>query len=537
MKERLAVWVLLFLATVLPQWYGGAYAAGWGGDPDEAAHVMTGLMIRDYLAAGCPWPPMRFAEQYYVHYPKVGLGQWPPFFYIVTALWTLPMPPGRLSLLLLMALISASTAAVLYEFLRRETGRSTAVAFALLLTTVPAVRQSASMVMSDGLVALLCLAAIWFYSRYLESGRLSGGLMFGTLAGLAMITKGTGIVLAAVPLLGVAAGRQWRLPRKGSFWAPAIVAIIIAGPWYAYQSVALPQNLVSWAGLGRIRAPIAGVTPQWMFGPAAWLVVPLAAAGLAASWYRTAAPSWAALGALALASWLMPSFIEAAKEPRHLLMTVAPVLAMAAAGVDVITRHRWPLWDPPPAGKRLGVIGFVLLACIATTFRIPVNPPAAFSGAAGLILSRTQAGDRILVSSESAAGEGDPIVELALREKRPGHLILRAFKMLCRTDWNSRRYRLLFSTPAEMQAELERLDVRLLIMDLRPSAGQFPHHAILKRLVAESSDAWPLLAGFPGPAGQLEVAVYGRTGDASRSRAPIEVPVRRRPGGALRENP
>ncbi len=265
-------------------------------------------------------------------------------------------------------------------------------------------------------------------------------------------------------------------------------------------------------------------------------VLPLAAAGLAASWYRTAAPLWAALGALALASSLTPVFIEAMKEPRHILMTVAPVLAMAAAGADVITRHRWPLWDPPPAGKRVGVIGLVLLACIATTFRIPMDPPAAFPGAAGLILSRAQADDRILVSSESAAGEGDLIVELALREKRPGHAILRAFKMLCRTDWNNRRYTPLFPTPAEMQAELERLDVRLLVMDLRPFGAQVPHHEILKRLVAESPDAWPLLAGFPGPAGQLEVAVYRRTGSASRSRAPIEIPVRGHLGRSLRGN-
>lgn len=31
-------------------------------------------MIRDYIANGFPASPMKFAEEYYVHYPKVAFG-------------------------------------------------------------------------------------------------------------------------------------------------------------------------------------------------------------------------------------------------------------------------------------------------------------------------------------------------------------------------------------------------------------------------------------------------------------------------------
>ena len=50
---------------------------------------MTGLMVRDYIAAGFPDSPFRFAENYYLHYPKVAIGHWPPVFYSIQAAWML----------------------------------------------------------------------------------------------------------------------------------------------------------------------------------------------------------------------------------------------------------------------------------------------------------------------------------------------------------------------------------------------------------------------------------------------------------------
>jgi hypothetical protein len=45
------------------------------------ALVTSALMIRDYLVSGFHRAPLRYAENDYVHYPKVGLGKWPPFFH------------------------------------------------------------------------------------------------------------------------------------------------------------------------------------------------------------------------------------------------------------------------------------------------------------------------------------------------------------------------------------------------------------------------------------------------------------------------
>ena len=76
-----ALAITIFAVVVALQWTHGAYQAEFGAHPDEAAHYVTGLMIRDYIAAGMPGHPMAYTQNYYNHYPKVALGNWPPLFY------------------------------------------------------------------------------------------------------------------------------------------------------------------------------------------------------------------------------------------------------------------------------------------------------------------------------------------------------------------------------------------------------------------------------------------------------------------------
>src|SRR5512137_1938426 len=106
----LALAAVLFAVAVAFQWVGGAYQSEFGSHPDEAAHYVTGLVMRDYLAAGLPGNPLTYAKQYYQHYPKVALGHWPPVFYVLQSVWTLLFTPSPASVLLLMALLTALAA-------------------------------------------------------------------------------------------------------------------------------------------------------------------------------------------------------------------------------------------------------------------------------------------------------------------------------------------------------------------------------------------------------------------------------------------
>jgi hypothetical protein len=77
------VFISIFLSVVAFQWAAGAYTADFAGNPDEPSQVVSSLLVYDYLVDGFPKQPLRFAEDYYVHYPEVAIGHWPPMFYAV----------------------------------------------------------------------------------------------------------------------------------------------------------------------------------------------------------------------------------------------------------------------------------------------------------------------------------------------------------------------------------------------------------------------------------------------------------------------
>jgi len=156
----LAVLFLCLGVQVCSLLLGGGFYSEFGADADEPSHFITGLMVRDYLAAGAASGAMRFAENYYLHYPKVALGHFPPLLYVVEAAWMLAFPPWRFSLLLLEALLLAASAALLCFPIRRETGALVAVSAPVLLILTPVVRYCASMVMAEVLCVLLVVAAV-----------------------------------------------------------------------------------------------------------------------------------------------------------------------------------------------------------------------------------------------------------------------------------------------------------------------------------------------------------------------------------------
>ena len=52
LRSTSIAFVCFFLCALLLEWRGGAFAAEFGGTADEAAHYVTSLMVRDYVASG-----------------------------------------------------------------------------------------------------------------------------------------------------------------------------------------------------------------------------------------------------------------------------------------------------------------------------------------------------------------------------------------------------------------------------------------------------------------------------------------------------
>ena len=505
------LFVLAFDAAFLWQRSGGAYDSEFGGHPDEAAHYITGLMVRDYLAAGAPGSPMTYGQTYYAHYPKVALGVWPPAFYVAQSAWTLPFTPSRTSILLLMAALAASVALLIHLSLREEYGALAAGAAALAFTCLPLVREYYSMVMAETLCAATMFAAALLWGRYLDRERPRDALLFGLCAAFAILTKGTGIALALMAPLALVFVRKWRLLRQPALWGGAAITAILAGPWtWHFRDEGRlkggweqPSPTWSWT---REALPYYGL--KFALGLTIVLSV-LALIGIVVK-LRNPGPQrgrWAAAAALIAAVYVFQAIIPCGKEARHIISALPAGIMFAVAGAALVLRGIGSAERAIPPGiarfqfRNLTFITIPLVGLALFSAVFLNRHPKGFTGfrpVAETILgaARTKP-PRILISSD-ARGEGMFISEIAMHEPRPGSTIERASKILATGSWSGDQHRETFTDTDALHRHLAAAGFDYIVLDdAIPEAKRRPYHSLLRRVLAENGDTFQLAGEYP----------------------------------------
>jgi hypothetical protein len=500
-----------------------------GSHPDEAAHFVTGLMVRDYLASGFHASPLRYADEYYQHYPKIGLGNWPPLFYVAQAVWLLVFPGGVGTVLHLVSLLACALALVTGWWLWREFGWVEAVTGAVLLTALPLVQEYSNMVMAEVLTTLLTFGAVGFFARYLEGAEWRGAVGFAVCAGLAIMTKGTGLALAWVPALAIVFTGRYGLLRRKSLWVAALLVAVIAGPWtwhfrnperagWEEPSPSLPFTRVAIAFYGREMAVALG-----------GLLAVLALAGALSLFLpRTRKPAIAVCSlAMALGAWIFQCLAPVGLEARHLTPAMPALIVVAMTGFHWLTERTrarpaiaagllavffaWPAIfhpaTPPPGYGSLGKTVAV------SPFRIPRKEWHGFEPVAEAALA---AGPRrrILVASD-ARGEGMFIADMAARDPhRPSYTVERASKILASSTWSGSGYAPLYQTPEAVLKALQTAGIDSVVLDLSPDKIP-PHEQLLLQAVTSATSGfspagkWPLTRDGQTHPGALEVYQRG----------------------------
>jgi hypothetical protein len=513
------------------QWRGGAYSAEFTGFPDEPSHYVTALMVRDYIAAGFPGNPIRYAEQYYLHYPKVSFGMWGPLFPATLGLWLL-VSAGRAWVLLGMAAVTAALAAVLARVLQKQYSLETGLLAGAALVASPLIQSSTSMVMGDNLCALLeFLACLWF-ARYLRTGKSRDSIVFGVLASLAILAKPSGVALGLLPPIAVLLTRRFALLRSRAFWYPALIVLVIAGPWQVLEVRLLAGMPRAW-------------NPAWAYPLASYLVrmigvwvFPLVIVGVVGrlGWPagREGSEIWISAAGLAIAAWVYHFALPVgAAEPRYMTAALPPALMFLAAGVHWAA-ERMPIGRPGIRAKA-AVVWTIAAAVFATqTFAIPQKRHLGFQEAAEALLARPDLRDAVILTSSEADGEGLLISEIAMREKRPGHIILRASKVLGQSDWTSRRYRLLLGTTAEVMQYLDKIPVGAVEVERGRVLYHTPHQQLLERTIHEHGGRFQLIGTYREPRGGASIDVYAVLGQRQRPRGEIEIQMPYTWGRAIR---
>jgi hypothetical protein len=510
----ISVWLLLLAVVVSLQLLGGAYRGEFGGYPDEPAHYVTSLMLRDYVVHFHFESPLRFAEDYYHHYPKVAFGHWPPFFYFVQAVWMALFTAARTSVRLQIACTTALLGFAVFREGRKLFGAALALTGALLTVCLPLVQTYSDEEMSEMLLTLMCFWSVIYFARYIHSEKLRDSFLFALFFSLAVLTKGNGWLLAAVPPIALVLTRRLTLLLRKSFWLPVASIAALCLPW---QILTMRMAQRGWEGgshpnvsytasalLGFLR-----LFPQ-ILGP---VLLGLMAVGICTCVVvpyirRSVRTEWAVLFALILAVWVFHSIIPAGVEDRKLIIAV-PAMVLFVLGGAAWIAARFPS-DTPLYRWRYVVVGGVAgLSFVVGTFQIPRVEHYGFKDAASFLAGIASSTNATVLVSSNSGGEGMLIAELAMIQPHPRETVLRGTKSLANVDWNGAGYHCNYSNSTELLRFMRDEKVGYVVLDNFAPQVKFTHDALLKKTV-EDGKMFRLVRIFPShqPSVPGEVRVY-----------------------------
>ncbi len=482
--------LVLLAVTAGFQWHSGAYRSDFGGHSDEPAHVVTGLMVRDYMAGGFldEWHPLRFAQAYYDQFPKVALGHYPPGFYLVEGLWLLPFRTPA-AVLVLCTLLSALAAWLTWRWARTVLPACSAALAAALFCLLPLVRTYTAIVMSDLLLTFFCLGAAMAFARFLKTPSARWSLAFGFLATAAILTKGAGLMLAVVPPASLLLTGKLRLLLDRRLWLAPLPVVLLAFPWMLFTRGITQEGMVE-MGLAEFATHAAAFYSEALpheFGYALPLLV-LAALCFAAYQIfrrRWLDPDEAALWSLLAGLGAIVLLIPAGVDERYLL-PAAPVFFILA--LRLLDRFSLASrFKQSPKWKFALVTIFGVIAA-AETWR-PVTK--LFTGSDKVITrivkdAPSPAGQnktRVLVSSD-ATGEGALIAAAAFQAPDRVH-ILRGSKVLSSSDWLGRDYQDKFDDPMQVSEYIRGSEIDFVVIDDGiPKQQVLPYHRLMNEVAA-----------------------------------------------------
>ena len=498
----LAVFVATLAATVALQVHGGAYEAEFTETIDESAHYVTGLLGRDYVAAGMPRPVASFYRRFADHYPNVGIGHWPPGFYVLQIVWTLPFGYWRGSMLLFMAVWNAALVTASFFLARKALPMPYALGMALMLLTIPAAQVSARSLMGEVPMALMELGAVAAFRSYLLRERAMDSALFGILATAALLTKGTGILLAIVPPFGALLSGKPGLFLRWHFWLPAAIVLTLCVPWYLNVPGALHDQVAFLGGLAYL--------PERLPGSLSYLRenvgIPAMIAALAGMVLTARAalrrerqdPVWPLAVVVVAGAILFRSFV-AVWEPRHLL-TAMPWLSLLAGKAVHFAVSR--------SGLVSGVVAAVSVIVLAVypawnVWTVPKKDHLGLDEAALSILAMPDMERAALLVISDLRGEGVFTAEIAGHERRPGHRVLRGSQVLAQTSFLGDEYVPRFRDTAAMMVYLR--SQRPLAAVLDDPKRPFPHAKLIREAIAANPAEWRKAGAQNGPRGPIEI--------------------------------
>lgn len=503
-----AIAVAIGMATMISAhaWYAGFSGA------DEPSHFLNSYFISSYIKTHLGANPLAFATDYYVHYPKISIGHWPPAYYGILGIVFLALPATYPWIFALNVLMASLPAIGVAAALVRLHGRRLALAGVVGYMLTPLVAEGQIMFMVDQPLAACLLAATATWVAYTERQTWIRAIGFSALAALAVLIKGNGWIAALIPVFHIVLTGRWRLLLSVRLLVAAVLGAIAVVPWYLvtakiaaggfnyqaglpYAWQALSSNVMSLANnmtLPGVALALFAMVAEWRArhaDPMRWNIV----AGLVAL----------ILSTLALQSIVPVDIVDRYMAPALPAMVVLALLGLwrLLAGVRAASPGRMRLAYAAGAVLFLGMLA-PGVQHIAT--RLPKSDVGA--PAAALLIAPGDA-PSVTVVDGSAGYEGAMIAAAAVSDPHLRGYIVRSSKMLADSNFMGTTYSLKFAGNAQVLAELARLGVQNVVLVRARDLPAFPHSVQLLAALSEPGSGYHLRARIPhrGRAGSTDI--------------------------------
>jgi hypothetical protein len=327
------------------------------------------------------------------------------------------------------------------------------------------------------------------------------------------MAKGTGLVLSGVPLISVVLAGRTDLLRRFRFWYPALIVLVVCGPWYLLVPGARHERVAVYGGLGLARRYLTFPAIKWadVFG---WPVAALALIGIGILVHRWISGSrlngiWASAGALIICANIFPIFVKA-WEVRHFLES-APVFllvaALGAGGFAVVGRFMGLA-----SSSQKALLVLATLAVVGWNLgHLPRQQSTGYRQLAEAIVAGEVGPAQTILISGLSLSEGKIISEIAQREPRPTRYVVRATKLLSQDSWMGRA-RGTRVAEAEVPILLQSLPLDVIVID-GVDAAPGGYQQILEKAVAEHPETWGRDESSSGERLQVYRRTDGKTSD------------------------
>lgn len=525
--------LIVAILVLFIQWTTGAWRDDFSATGDEPSHFTSSVAMTSYLTSGQILRPYAFVSRYYLHYPKVAYGKWPPFFYVISGVWFLMFSPSRLTAMLLIALETTLLGLVTFWVASRLLSPLLAIIAAITVVITPFFALHSTIFMLEPQTALLGLLSLVAFSAVLENPGWKTGVAFALVTSACILTKANGWAL----MISAGLGYLWLRTQNRARFLP-IVALLVAttvmsAPFYVLFVHAMSDgNLAAkpslWFTLGAVPAYLKGSAEAMGLAVCGLFLMRLFLCVRNAYRPKEHRPLIALLVTWTVGPFMFQAIVPASFEIRHLAIAFPCVVLLAFTVID-------RLFDR--FGQGLVHVAGITLLLVTVPWAMPQRYSPLFLIAAPQIASKlSSTTNQAILLSSNGSGEGRLVASMAaLDPKGTKYFCVRATKLIVDSDWGAFDYHLLARTKEDVLKKLDSVPVGYVAIHDMGYRGR-PHYALLRDAVLSAPEKWRptgVIESVSVPDGKETLTIYENSENLAKPVTTLNLDLRRKLGRTI----